>query len=189
MTNRKEVYVVTDIEADGPIPGPNSMLSFGSVAYYADGTWLGEFSANLHLLPGATPDPKTMQWWMKNPKAWEAHRKDLEEPAAAMQRYYDWVTKLYGSPVFVGYPASYDFMFVYWYLMKFVRHSPFSHSALDMKTLAMTLLGCNYRNATKNSWPKAWFGPDNSHEHVALADAREQGFSFLKMLAEALDRT
>jgi hypothetical protein len=29
----KEIYVSTDVEADGPIPGPNSMLSFGSAAY------------------------------------------------------------------------------------------------------------------------------------------------------------
>ena len=29
----KEIYVSTDVEADGPIPGPNSMLSFGSEAY------------------------------------------------------------------------------------------------------------------------------------------------------------
>jgi hypothetical protein len=28
-----EIYVSTDIEADGPIPGPHSMLSFASVAY------------------------------------------------------------------------------------------------------------------------------------------------------------
>jgi hypothetical protein len=28
-----EIYVSTDIEADGPIPGPNSMLSFASAAY------------------------------------------------------------------------------------------------------------------------------------------------------------
>jgi len=33
-----ECYVSTDIEADGPIPGPNSMLSFGSAAFLADGT-------------------------------------------------------------------------------------------------------------------------------------------------------
>jgi len=28
-----EVYVSTDVESDGPIPGPYSMLSFGSAAY------------------------------------------------------------------------------------------------------------------------------------------------------------
>lgn len=30
-----EIYVSTDIEADGPIPGPHSMLSFASAAYLA----------------------------------------------------------------------------------------------------------------------------------------------------------
>lgn len=32
-----EIYVSTDIETDGPIPGPNSMLSFGSAAFTAEG--------------------------------------------------------------------------------------------------------------------------------------------------------
>jgi len=32
----KELYFSTDIETDGPIPGPNSMLSFGVVALTAD---------------------------------------------------------------------------------------------------------------------------------------------------------
>ncbi len=27
-----EIYVSTDVEADGPIPGPHSLLSFASVA-------------------------------------------------------------------------------------------------------------------------------------------------------------
>ena len=30
-----EIYISTDVEADGPIPGPHSMLSFGSAAYKA----------------------------------------------------------------------------------------------------------------------------------------------------------
>ena len=31
-----EIYVSTDVESDGPIPGPNSMLSFASAAFTAD---------------------------------------------------------------------------------------------------------------------------------------------------------
>jgi len=30
---KKEVYVSTGVETDGPIPGVHSMLSFGSAAY------------------------------------------------------------------------------------------------------------------------------------------------------------
>jgi len=63
-----EIYVSTDVETDGPIPGPNSMLSFGSAAYLADKTLVSTFSANLQLLPGASGDPKTMEWWKTQPK-------------------------------------------------------------------------------------------------------------------------
>src|SRR5205809_5153220 len=58
-----EIYVSTDIEADGPIPGPHSMLSFASAAYLADKTLIGTFSANLETLPGAAGHPETMKWW------------------------------------------------------------------------------------------------------------------------------
>ncbi len=53
----KEIYVSTDVEADGPIPGPNSMLSFGSAAYTGGKELIGTFSANLETLPGATQRP------------------------------------------------------------------------------------------------------------------------------------
>ena len=48
-----EIYVSTDVETDGPIPGPHSMLSLGSAAYTADKTLVSTFSANLETLPGA----------------------------------------------------------------------------------------------------------------------------------------
>ena len=57
-----EIYISTDVESDGPIPGPHSMLSFGSAAYTADKQLLSTFSANLHTLPGAEADPKTAAW-------------------------------------------------------------------------------------------------------------------------------
>jgi hypothetical protein len=50
----KEIYVSTDVESDGPIPGIHSMLSFASAAYFADKILLSTFSANLELLPSAT---------------------------------------------------------------------------------------------------------------------------------------
>jgi hypothetical protein len=57
-----EIYISTDVEADGPIPGPNSMLSFASAAYLPDKTLVSTFAANLELLPGAAGDPRTMKW-------------------------------------------------------------------------------------------------------------------------------
>lgn len=45
-----EIYISTDVETDGPIPGPHSMLSIGGAAYTADKVLLSTFSANLETL-------------------------------------------------------------------------------------------------------------------------------------------
>ena len=74
-----EIYVSTDVESDGPIPGPHSMLSFASAAYRPDKTLLSTFSANLELLPSATGDPGTMRWWAQHSEAWQAARKEQKE--------------------------------------------------------------------------------------------------------------
>ena len=179
-----EVYLSTDVEADGPIPGPHSMLSFASAAFTEDGAPLGTFSADLDLLPGATADPRTAEFWAQHPAAYAATRADLRPPAEAMADYVTWVKRLDGKPVFVAYPAGFDFLFVYWYLVRFTGGSPFGHSALDMKTMAMVLMGCGYRDATKRNMPRAWFGPAR-HTHVAADDAVEQGELFRNMLAAA----
>lgn len=178
-----EIYISTDVETDGPIPGPHSMLSIGSAAYTADKTLLSTFSANLETLPEASAHPKTAAWWLTQPEAWAACREHLEAPADAMQRYVTWIKGLPGRPVFVAYPAGFDFLFVYWYLMRFVGDSPFSHSALDMKSFAMALMKTDYRDSTKRNMPKKWFDK-LPHNHIALDDAIEQGALFCNMLKE-----
>jgi hypothetical protein len=183
-----EIYVSTDVEVDGPIPGPHSMLSFGSAAYREDKTLIATFTANLELLPGAQGDPNTMAWWSERPAAWNACRNQLRPPAETMRDYVEWVEGLPGRPVFVGFPASFDFMFVYWYIMRFVGRSPFSFAALDIKTMAMILLGKEYRHCSKKNMPRRWFD-DFPHSHVALDDAVEQGALFCNMLAESRRRT
>jgi hypothetical protein len=179
-----EIYVSTDVEVDGPIPGPHSMLSLGSAAFRADKTLVATFSANLELLPGASGHPGTMEWWAKQPEAWKACRESPRPPEQAMRDYVAWLEGLPGIPVFVGYPAAFDFLFVYWYLMRFAGRSPFSFSALDIKTMAMVLLKSDFRTTTKKSMPKHWF-ETKEHTHVALEDALEQGKLFCNMLAEA----
>jgi hypothetical protein len=102
-----------------------------------------------------------------------------------MRRYVSWLKALPGRPVFVGYPAGFDFLFVYWYLIRFTQESPFSFSALDIKTYAMAVLKTEYRESVKRNMPRRWFDP-LPHSHVALDDAVEQGALFCNMLAENL---
>lgn len=178
-----EIYISTDVETDGPIPGPHSMLSLGSAAYLADKQLVSTFSANLQTLPGASAHPQTAAWWSTQPEAWAACRKDLEDPATAMARYVAWIRTLPGRAVFVAYPAGFDFLFVYWYLMRFVGESPFGFSALDIKSFAMAILKKDFRRVSKKTMPARWFDP-LVHTHVALDDAIEQGALFCNMLSE-----
>ena len=178
-----EIYISTDVEADGPIPGPHSMLSFASAAYLPDKTLIDTFSANLQTLPTATGHPKTMQWWKRHPEAWAACRKDPQDPAIVMPKYVDWLKALPGKPVFVGYPATYDFMFVYWYLMRFVGESPFAYRGLDIRSYAMAVLKTEFLRSGKENMPKRWFD-DLPHTHNAVDDAIAQGALFCNMLIE-----
>src|ERR1700733_3126599 len=97
-----EIYISTDVESDGPIPGPNSMLSFASAAYRPDKTLVATFEANLVTLPNPQGDPKTMEWWRGQPEALAACRQSPREAAVVMPEYVGWLKSLPGKPVFVA---------------------------------------------------------------------------------------
>lgn len=66
------IYFVTDIEADGPDPSRNSMISFGSVALHERNGIVGRFSVNLAPRSDRAPDARTTKWWATQPEAFAA---------------------------------------------------------------------------------------------------------------------
>lgn len=183
MAKRPEIYVSVDIEADGPIPGLHSMLSIGAVAYDGGGSVLDEYSANLDTLPEAMPHPDTEAWWERFPEAWEATRQDPRPPKEVMEEFAAWVERLPGTAIFVAWPATFDFMWIYWYLIRFTGKRPFSEHGIDIRSYAMGMRRKDFRHAGKNYLPQRWFSPQ-AHTHVAIDDAREQGALFMNMLRE-----
>ncbi len=181
MSKVEEIYVSVDIEADGPIPGDYSMISIGAAAFSAGGHKLSDFSVNIEPLDGARQHPKTMEFWERNPAAWAATQVDQHHPDAAMVKFERWLHQ-WQSPVFVGYPASFDFLFVHWYFHHCLGDDPFGFAALDMKTLAMASLRSSFRGAVKHNMPKEWKNSQIKHSHVAVEDAIEQGYLFFKIL-------
>ena len=181
----KEIYFSTDCEMDGRAPGLSSMLSIGSVAFSDGGTRIGSFERNLMELPDASADEETSKFWAENYAAWVATRQNQVHPKIAMKEYSEWIRDICkahnGAPVFLGYPANYDFMFVYWYLIKFTGESPFGFTALDIKSYAMSTLGTGFRSTVKSKMPKAWFEHCGEHTHIAIDDAEAQGELFFGM--------
>jgi len=190
--SKRTIYLSVDVEADGPIPGPFSMLQFGVAAFdplaAAPRTPIATFEANLGLLPDASQDEGTMEWWAKHQEAYDSTRTNLQSPETAMTAFVQWVKDLPGHPVVIGYPVTYDFMFLYWYTMAFGtkprERCPFGFQGLDIKTLAWTRLGGEYRRATKRNMPKRWFDGCPEHTHDGLDDAIGQGVLFLNIVKE-----
>ena len=181
-------YLSVDIEADGPIPGMYSMLSMGAAAFQLDKSpqgWreIGTFKRNIKPIAGASQDPGTMEWWATQPAAWAASTEGAIPAEQAMEEFAAWVRTLPGPLVFVGFPVTYDFMFVYWYYVRFVwSKPPWSHSGLDIKTLTSERLNLDFKEATKRNMPKNWFRNAPKHTHDALDDARGQGVLLMNIL-------
>lgn len=184
----EERYISVDVEADGPVPGLHSMLSLGAAAYHASGQRVGTFSANLETLPEATTDDRTMVWWKSQPEAWKRARERPRDPKTVMEEFHLFALgdgpKRSGRPVMVTYPAAFDAMWVTWYLHAFTSGDPFRRRCIDLKTMAMQVLGGGYANAAKRNMPPSWFS-GRRHSHVAVQDAIEQGELFINIV-EAL---
>jgi len=180
-----ELYISMDVEADGPIPGIHSMLSFGAVAFL-DGQILGGFYANIQPLEKGVQDKDTMEnFWQKFPDAWNYIHHNPQYPMLApldaMTGLVDWLSTFNKPPILVAYPAAFDFMFIYWYLIAFLQKSPFGYSALDMKSYAMCKLDATFTDSVKGNMPKDWF-EGLPYTHCAFDDALEQGCTFMHML-------
>lgn len=174
------LYVVVDIETDGPDPGGNSMLSFGAVASHAEGPPVACFSVNLSPLPGASPEPRTLAWWRSEPEAWAAATRDPVPAATAMTRFAEWLRALPQRPVFAAYPLVFDGTWIDWYLRRFTGlrlckgpyngEALFEGTAIDMPSLAMGALGLEAAETLRKPFPEAWLG-GHAHSHGALDDA------------------
>lgn len=187
-----EIYLSVDVEADGPIPGPYSMLSFGIAAFSLDKVLLGTFTRNLELLPGAAQHPRVMAWWSSTPQnraAYERARENVQPVRESMLACDAWVKSLraHGKPCAVGAPAAYDYgAWLYWYLAYALGDVPeLGFSALDLKSFAFGRLpGTRYRSLGKGTYPAEWFDPETPHTHVALDDAIEQGAIIVNAIRE-----
>lgn len=186
------IYISLDMEADGPIPGVNSMLSLGATAYDAQGAEVDAFSENLEALPGAVQNPATMKWWADYPDAWARTTASPANPSHVMQRFALWLHELErrykAECVMVAYPASYDYGFVLYYARLFLGSDPFNSRVVDMRSFAMGLLGKDYALAAKAKMPGRWYLNVPPHTHVAVEDARSQGVLFINMLLESRQR-
>jgi hypothetical protein len=180
-----DVYFSADVETDGPIPGPYSMLSFALV--YA-GSFDGEKfrhpkNFEKHFYRELRPVSENFQPEALRVNGLDRERlcREGETPDRAMSEAYEWITGIAGSakPVLVAYPLSFDWAWLYWYFVQFSsKGSPFNHSlCFDMKTAYAVKAGVPISEAGRSKILPQLL-PDRRHTHHALDDAIEQAEIF-----------
>lgn len=191
---RPDLYISADVETDGPIPGPYSMLSFGlAVAASYDGTTVQvhdpverTFYAELKPISEQYDAEAAAVSGLDR----EALIRDGRDPAEAMTAAAAWVREVAGDarPILAAYPASFDWMWLYWYFMSYAD-SPFGFSGcLDMKTYYAARAQVPYARANKRSMPAGLLS-DRPHTHNALDDAIEQADLLANLLSWQPDRS
>lgn len=182
-----EIFVSIDIETTGPVPGLYSMISLGAAAFTAVNGLdsVSTFQANLKELPeaddGSHRDDDTMDWWASHMDAWEAARKEPEEIEAVMNSFRLWIESLGPNVVPVYYPSGYDLPFISYYSQRFLGKVFLTHRAIDLQTLAWSMLGSPFvKNSRQSAYPKEWL-VTNKHKHRAVDDAVAQGQMFMRM--------
>lgn len=181
-----DVYISVDIETDGPIPGPFSMLSFAMVEIgTSDGIKLSRpaqpRSFYRELKPISTRfEPGAMS---VNGLDRDKLSKEGGEPTSVMNEARQFVAELavQGTPVLVAYPLSFDWSFLHWYFVNFGGQSPFNHSrCFDLKTAVAVKGRRTILRAGRDQLPEV-LKSKLSHTHHALDDAKEQADIFARV--------
>jgi ribonuclease T len=178
-----EVFISVDVETAGPNPGTYALLSIG--ACLVDDPDEGFY---VELIPETD---------VVNAGSIEIGGLSLDRLAAhglpageAMLLFADWMRANVpdgDKPIFVGFNAPFDWMFVCDYFERFTAGNPFGHSAVDIKAYYFGMTGGTWADTSmRYLGPKYLAGRELSHN--ALNDARDQAELFRAIRAEGDER-
>lgn len=180
-----DVYFSADVETDGPIPGPFSILSFALVQA---GSFNGErftspkdYGQNFYRELRPISDRYEPEALRVNGLDRDRLCREGQPPEVAMTEASRWIKSVVGSakPVLVAYPLSFDWAWLYWYFIRFSSEgSPFNHSlCFDLKTAYAVKAAIPISQAGKSKLLPS-LRPRGPHTHHALDDAIEQAEIF-----------
>ena len=191
----QKLYLSFDIEADGPSPAHNNMLSLGIYGFDQDKNEVFTWQKNFFPRIGKKADHKCMtEFWDKQPQAWAFVNKDRVQPSEGMLdlakqlknlECHDW------KIVWVAWPSAYDWQWLNTYYQEML--SVYSHldlPYLGFKATCASSLWTFYvkeHKLTKKQenilWEKCSEGLKGNHN--SLEDAKVQGLLYYNLMKEA----
>jgi hypothetical protein len=180
-----DLYFSADVETDGPIPGPYSILSFAIV-------YAGSFDGHIFRRPEnyervfyreLRPISDSFQKEALDVNGLDRARLCIEgmAPERAMTEAFHWINANANGakPVLVAYPLSFDWTWLYWYFVQFCKTgSPFDYSrCFDIKTALAVKAGIPISRAGRSRLDSS-ISSKRQHTHHAVDDAIEQAEIF-----------
>lgn len=178
--DQRDCYISVDVETAGPAPSRYSMVSIGAclVDDPECGFYVEMAPEHQAVMPGAL-DVTGLSMAELTATG--------EAPAAAMLRFEQWVGQVTPdgqTPVFVGFNAAFDWMFVADYFHRHLGRNPFGHVAVDIKSYYMGKFGAPLGSSSMRVLSPRYLG-GAALTHNALADARDQAQLFRAIVADA----
>jgi DNA polymerase III alpha subunit (gram-positive type) len=161
-----------DIEADGPIPGDYSMVSFGAVLV-RKGLAVEDmpfFFGELHpISDNYVPEALAVSGYSRE--------QTMQFPLAesVMQKFDSWLKiNSKDRPMLISDNNGFDAMFISWYFHHFLKKNPFGHSS--------TNLGSLYKGMVKNTRKNFKHLRKTRHSHNPVDDSRGNVEALLHMV-------
>lgn len=165
-------YIMVDVEADGPIPGDYSMVSFGAVivepglgrSYYGRLRPISERFVPEALAVSGHSREETLAF---------------PEPAEVLQAFRAWL--LHEAPdrrLFISDNNGFDWQFINWYFHHFLGENPFGFSSQN--------LGSLYKGLVKDTFQTFKHLRKTRHNHHPVDDAKGNAEALLAMQAQGL---
>jgi DNA polymerase III alpha subunit (gram-positive type) len=161
------MYVMIDIEADGPIPGDYSMISFGAVV--VEPSLSTTFYGKLRPIS---------EQWVPDALAVSGFTRDetlaFDDPKSVMTTFAAWLKQhVPKRPMFIADNNGFDWSFINWYFHHFVGANPFGHSS--------TNLGSLYKGLVKDVTKSFKHLRKTAHTHNPVDDALGNAEALLAM--------
>lgn len=167
MMASKGLYIVVDVEADGPIPHEYSMVCFGAIA--VEPTLSRTFYGEVRPISDKwVPEALAISGISR-----ETH-DTFDEPEDVMLRFADWIEETAdGRPIFISDNNGFDFAWINWYFHKYFGRNPFGFSSRRIGDLY-----CGMKMDPFAQWK---YLRETRHDHHPLNDAKGNAEALLKM--------
>ncbi|QDU81273.1 DNA polymerase III subunit epsilon [Polystyrenella longa] len=161
-------FIMVDVEADGPIPGDYSMISFGAVV--VESTLKRTFYGQLRpISEGWVPEALAVSGFTRE------ETLEFDEPTKVMESFRVWLGEnSEKKPIFIADNNGFDWQFINWYFHHFMGDNPFGFSSMN--------LGSLYKGIVRDMRKNFKHMRVTKHTHHPVDDAVGNAEAMLKII-------